>query len=296
MEETKQSSKRKLRLVSRDEGFKIITKGHRVGVFEDLYAFLLSRSWKGIIAVTIILFFGLNLLFGTLYFLDLDEIANARVGHFQDAFFFSVQTLATIGYGAMAPKGIWPNILVTIESMLGFAYYGLVTGLMFAKFSSPSARVLFSDTAIIRDYGGVPHLMMRLVNERNNRIVNASAKVAIMRDEKFGDGSNIRRLHDIKLARSEMPFLRLTWVLMHKIDQQSPLFGLGKAELEAIDAEIVVSITGLDETFSQTVHAQHSYIPDEIEFNRAFIDMIERRHEDYAIEIDYSKLSETRDL
>ncbi|MBN8646699.1 MAG: hypothetical protein J0L55_02000 [Caulobacterales bacterium] len=288
---TEQKPKR-LRLVSRDAGFRVIPIGKSKNIFGDLYARLLSGSWKSIIFIIVCVFFALNLIFATLYYLDLGEIANARVGHFNDAFFFSVQTLATIGYGAMSPQGLWPNILVTIESMLGFAYYGLVTGLMFAKFSSPSARILFSEVAIIRNYQGVPHLMFRLVNERENRIVNAKVKATILKVETINDETSMRRFHDIELVRSEMPFLQLTWLVLHKIDENSPLFGMTPEDLEDKESEIVVSITGHDETFSQSVHARNSYIADEIRFNEKFVDILNRR-DDYVVEVHYDKLSET---
>lgn len=243
----------------------------------------------------IILFFGINFFFATLYYLNIDQILNAQKGSFHDAFFFSVQTLATIGYGTMSPHGFLVNSLVTVESMLGFAYYGIVTGVMFAKFSSPNARILFSNIAVIRDYDGVPHFMLRLANERANGIVDAAAKLTLMRNEPFDRMHNMRRLYDLKLVRSEIPFLRLTWVLMHKIDETSPLYGMDLAALEKCEAEIIVSITGLDETFAQTVHARFSYISDEIIFNKAFVDIINRR-DDYVLEIDYSKIHELEDF
>jgi inward rectifier potassium channel len=273
-------------MVSRGDGFKVIATGRQKQAFTDMYARLLGGSWKNIVFVMVGLYFLINTIFALAYFAIGDGIEHARPDSFADAFFFSVQTLATIGYGGMAPHGMASNILVTIESMFGFAYYGVVTGLVFSKFSRPTARILFSDKAVITTHEGKPHFMLRLVNERDNRIVDAAAKLTLMRDEKTPEGLAMRRFYSLPLVRSEAPILRLTWTVMHEINEKSPLHGMTPERLAASESEIIISIVGLDETLSQTVHARHSYIADEIVCDAMFEDILHRR-EDYVLEVRY---------
>ena len=174
----------RIRVVSRGKANDIIATGGRKRLVNDAYAGLLDAGWGRLLVFMTSVYFIINLTFAAAYYADIGDIENAHANSFADAFFFSVQTLATIGYGHMAPNGIIANLLVTLEAMLGFAYYGLFTGLMFAKFSRPTARVLFSETAVITTHNGEPHFMMRLANERHNRIVNAQAKLTEARMRK----------------------------------------------------------------------------------------------------------------
>ena len=281
------------RIISRGDGFRVLAIGRKRQVWGDLYANMLAASWKRTIALVAVLYMIINMLFAGAYFAIGDGIEHARPGSFADAFFFSVQTLATIGYGGMAPRGLLANILVTVESMCGFAYYGVVTGLMFSKFSRPTARILFSDKAVIGLHDGKPHFMLRLANERDNRIVDASAKLTLMRDERSAEGTHMRRFYDLKLVRKEIPILRLTWTVMHCIDEHSPLYGMSAQELEASEAEIIISINGMDETLSQNIQARHSYIADEILCSAAFEDILFRK-DDYVLEVRYDRFHDVR--
>lgn len=279
-------------MIPRGDESSVLAVGRRARPRQDLYATLLNLTWPRTMGVMALLYFLLNFAFATAYWLDAGGISNARDGSYVDAFFFSVQTLATIGYGSMAPHGMLANLLVTAEAMVGFAYYGLMTGLMFAKFSRPTARVMFSRHAIIAPHNGVPHLMLRLANERDNRIVNAEAKLTLLREERTTEGGSFRRFHDLKLERASIPFLRYSWTLFHRIDETSPLYAVDEASLAHMDAEIIVSLTGLDETFAQTVHARHSYIDEEILCHAHFADIITRT-EDGHIEIHYDRFHDT---
>lgn len=286
--------KRYPRVVSRGDGLRVIAVGRRKDGMHDIYARMLGANWWQMIAGMVVLYLVINLLFALGYLATGNGIVNARRGSFTDAFFFSVQTLATIGYGGMFPHGTAANILVTLEALTGFAFYGIVTGLVFSKFSRPTARVMFSDRAVIGIHNGKPHFMMRLANERNNSIVDAKVKLTLMRGETTKEGSRMRRFYDLPLLRSEIPVLRLTWVVMHPIDENSPLYGVSKEQLEEMEAEIVVSLSGLDETLSQMVHARHSYIADEIACNAAFEDMLHRR-EDYVLEVRYDRFHKIKE-
>lgn len=281
------------RLVSRGDDFRVISIGRRRRLLSDLYVDLLAASWGRTALIMAMIYLLLNTCFALGYLAIGPAILNARPDSFSDAFFFSVQTLATIGYGSMVPQGLAANLLVTLESMFGFAFYGLVTGLIFSKFARPTARILFSEHAVIGPQNGRPHFMLRLANERNNRIVNVSAKLTLMRDEQTPEGITMRRFYDLKLVRNASPLLRLTWTIMHAIDESSPLFGMTHDALEAAEAEIIVSLSGIDETLGQTIHARHSYIAAEIVANAAFEDILTRR-ENYVLEVNYPNFHKIR--
>jgi len=288
---------RRPRLIARGDGdsFQIIRSGGEVRKFDDLYARLMAASWRTMIASIIIIYLSVNLFFASLYFSLDNGIENARPHVFSDAFFFSVQTLSTIGYGKMSPVGLLTNILVTIEVITGFTFFALVTGLVFSKFSRPTARVLFSNVAVICPYNGLPHLMLRMANERHNRIVDANVHLVLLRKELTDEGTSMRRFYDLNLLRSRVPILQLSWTLMHPINERSPLYGVDQGTLHKWDAEIIVSLTGIDETFSQTIHARHSYIDEDIRCNASFVDVINRGEHD-VIEIDYTHFHDTKPL
>jgi inward rectifier potassium channel len=281
------------RVIARGDGFRVVAIGRRREWLGDMYVRLLGASWKAMAAMMCALYLAINLAFALAYLSIGDGLANARPGSFADAFFFSVQTLATIGYGGITPHGAIANLLVTLESLFGFAFYGVVTGLVFSKFSRPTARVLFSDKAIITAHDGRPHFMLRLANERNNRIVDASVKLTLMRDETTLEGNLMRRFYDLPLVRREIPVLRLTWTVMHFIDEHSPLYQVTPEKLAAAETEIIVSLQGIDETLSQTIHARHSYITDEIVCDAAFEDVLHRRA-DYVLEVRYDRFHQLK--
>ena len=285
------------RLIARGKHDRVraITIGRRRQWLGDSYVRLLDISWKRLTLIIIMAYFLINFLFADLYLFIGDGIENARPGSFADAFFFSVQTLSTIGYGKLSPVGLAANLLVTLEALMGFGFYAVVTGLVFSKFSRPTSRVIFSNVAVIAPYNGVPHLMLRLANERGNRIVDASIHLSILRNEVSSEGVRMRRFHDLPLVRSRVPLLQLTWTIMHPIDENSPLYHATPQTLLENEVEIIVSLTGLDETLSQTIHARFSYVADEILCNRQFEDII-RRRDDQRLEINFSLFHETRPL
>ncbi len=286
----------KPRLVARSKKERIlpITIGKKKEAFRDLYVRLLDVSWVNLIILIIILYFVTNLLFGFFY-LETGGIENARPGSFMDAFFFSVQTLATIGFGKMAPVGMAANMLVTFEALLSFCFLALVTGLVFSKFSRPTSRVIFSNVAVICPYNGVPHLMLRLANERGNSIVDASANLSLLRIETSKEGQKMRRFHDLKTVRHHVPILQLTWTVMHPIDEHSPLYNISPEKLRKDEVEIIISLTGIDETLSQTIHARYSYLAEEIICNATFEDII-RRTKENKVEINYNLFHKTKPI
>ncbi|MDE3060348.1 MAG: ATP-sensitive inward rectifier potassium channel 10 [Pseudomonadota bacterium] len=282
------------RLLPRDGQLRVVKLGNRRPWREDIYVRLLDMPWAWLFICVALIYGVINLCFAGIYLAIGDGIENARLGSFADAFFFSVQTMATIGYGKLVPRGILANLLVTVEAFLGFGFFALVTGLMFAKFSRPTARVMFSDKAVVCPYNGVPHLMLRLANQRGNRIVDAGIHLNVLRDEKTLEGHSMRRFHDLALVRSRVPMLQLTWTVMHPIDEKSPLYGMTPQSLRDSNAEVIVSLTGLDETLMQTIHARYSYMHEDIVCNAAFVDILERK--DGHVEVDYRRFNEVRAL
>jgi inward rectifier potassium channel len=254
--------------------------------WHDLYHVLVAATWPRFLGLLVLGYASINVGFAILYALVPGSIAHARPGSVSDAFFFSVQTLATIGYGSMYPQTLYANVLVAFESTVGILALPLVTGLVFAKFARPTARIIFSDRALVTMRDGVPSFVFRMGNLRRNQIVEARARVVLARQETTPEGESIRRIHDLPLVRSESALFALTWSAVHRITPESPLAGATAATLVEWDAEIVVSIVGIDETVSQTVHARWSYLPDEIVWGGRYTDVLSqlpdgRRRIDY---------------
>jgi inward rectifier potassium channel len=244
--------------------------------FGDVYHYLLNCSF-GYLCVLLALVYTLtNALFALAYLAGGACIENARPGSFVDVFFFSVQTMATIGYGKMVPATPYANVLVTVEALTGLLGLAMATGLIFAKFSRPTARVLFSRVAVIATRDGVTSLIFRMANERNNQIVEAQLKLALLRDEVTREGEHMRRFHDLKLVRSMSHAFILSWTAVHPIGPDSPLAGHTLDTLRACNALFMVSLTGIEETFSQTVHARHTYLPEDVLFGARFVDVLDR--------------------
>jgi inward rectifier potassium channel len=211
-----------------------------------------------------------NVVFAALYMLQPGAVVNARPGMFRDAFFFSVETFGTIGYGVLSPATDYANAVMTVETLTGIMLVALTTGIMFARVSRPTARVIFSKVAVISDYDGVPTLMVRMGNQRASQIVQAEVGISLLRDEVTREGASMRRFYDLKLARSRTPVFAMSFLAMHPLDTDSPLFGATSADLEAMEAELLVTVTGLDETMGQTVHARVSYLPEEVLFGQRY--------------------------
>jgi inward rectifier potassium channel len=242
---------------------------------KDVYHFLIKRSWLGFFFFVVLGFLATNALFGALYVLQPGGIANARPGSFEDAFFFSVQTMATIGYGTMAPVTRFTHIVVTAEAMVGILSVALVTGITFSKFSRPTARIVFSEKIVVAQRDGVPHLMFRLANWRHNQVLEAHLRLILLVTEKTSEGETLRRPHELPLVRDHNAVFSLTWLAMHKIDEHSPFFGPNALErLRAQGAQIFVTLYGVDETVGQNIHARYQYTLDDIMWNARFQDLL----------------------
>lgn len=244
-------------------------------IANDLYHVLTRLPWWALFAIAVVAYVGVNALFAGLYLLGGDCINSPVPGRFTDAFFFSVQTLATIGYGVLAPTTLYAHAVVAAEALCGVLSFALITGIVFAKFSRPTAHVVFSDVACIGPHEGKRTLMFRMANERTrSRVVEAKVNVTFTREERTAEGVPMRRFYDLKLVRDSTPIFALSWTAMHVIDQASPLFGETLESLCDCSAEVVVSFSGLDEHLSQPTHGRHSYIADELRFDHRFVDVM----------------------
>ncbi len=260
-------------------------RGEPARAFDDLYHSLVTASWPGLIARIALAFTIANLIFATGYYFD-QGIENVHSHDFIDMFFFSVQTMATIGYGKMEPVTLFSNILVSIEALTGLLALALMTGLVFSKFSRPTARIRFTRYAVIGPRDGVNSLMIRAANMRANRIFEASIHVVLARQEITAEGDTIRRLYDLETTRSRSAMFALSWTAVHQIVEGTPLFGATRESIAASEPELIVSIVGLDETFSQTVHARHTFQLDEIIWGARFANVLVL-HPDGSRSVDY---------
>ncbi len=258
----------------------------------DLYHHTLTLRWRWYLVIGAVSYLALNVLFAALYMLDSGGIDRARPGSFADAFFFSIQTMATIGYGVLTPVGTYANLLVTIETMVSLVFITFITGITLARFSRPTARVMFSRVATVSRYNGVPTLSVRLANARRNQILEADVAMTLLRNERTAEGLHMRRFYDLVLARRHTPIFSLSFTVMHAVDAASPLYDCTAESLAAEHAELLVTVTGLDETMSQTIHARTSYQADEIVFGRRFADMFGYT-EAGRLAIDYGRFHDT---
>lgn len=242
--------------------------------WRDPYHLLLTIPWPGFFLVIVGIYTVINTIFALLYLAGGDGIANAEPGSFWDAFFFSVQTLASIGYGAMYPTTFYTNLIVTLEAVTSIVSIAVLTGLAFARFTRSTARIMFSRHAVVTPFQGVPTLMARAANQRRNHIREGEVQMYLLRDELNDDGHFMRRFYDLPLVRSRTPSFVLSWTLMHPITSTSPLYGCTTESLQKSHAEILLLIHGVDGTVNQPVYANHTYAAEDILWNHRFADIL----------------------
>jgi inward rectifier potassium channel len=266
---------RKIHITRQDDGqFQIQGVGAWYQYWRDPYHLMLTVPWWGFIGIIGFAYLAINALFALLYLLGGDCLEGARPGSFEDAFFFSVHTLASIGYGVIAPKTTYANLVVTLEAITSLLSIAVVTGLAFARFSKPTARVLFSRHAVIMPYNKVPTLMFRMANERGNRILEATVQLYLLQNEMTEEGDFFYRVHTLDLIRHVNPNFMLSWTVMHPITRSSPLFSATPEELGTRSLQLIVSLTGTDETVADQVHVRHQYGASQIRFDHRFIDVV----------------------
>ncbi len=248
-----------------------LPRNFRDSLSKDAYHFMRTSSWTSIILGFAALFLVVNLLFAIVLYVGHAQIANAH--GFLDCFWFSVQTMGTIGYGVLAPDDTLSNVVVTLESFVSIGLTALITGVFFSRFATPSARVIFSKVAIIATYDGQRTLMFRMANARATAIVEATCHVYVSRDEVTSDGERVRRIHDLPLRRTTTPIFNLSWTAYHAIDPQSPLYGKSLDDIRDSGTNIIVTFQGIDDQLAATVHTRYAYNFDDLHFDCRFTDI-----------------------
>ncbi len=267
------------RRLALDENRHVVTHGLKTYFWQDIYHIALTVGWPMFFAVAALLFLLLNFGFALLYLLGHHAIANQSPEGLLGAFFFSVETLATVGYGDMHPDTIYGHTIATLIA--------LTTGMIFARFSRPHARILFAKRAVVRPIDGRMTLMVRAANARQNVIVEAKARMRLMRSETSPEGFFLRKVHDLPLIREQHPIFLLGWSLMHVIDEESPLFGQTLESLKASGAELMLMVEGLDETTAQPMQARYAWPPELILWQHRYVDLMYER--DGETHLDYGK-------
>ncbi|MBI2302006.1 MAG: transporter [Armatimonadetes bacterium] len=294
---TRVASGRRARLLNPDGSFNVHRTGLRFWQSQSAYHALLQTSWPRFIALACLTYVAVNLLFALGYLAcgpgglhRSDQLA--PVSRFVQAFFFSVHTVATIGYGNVSPGNLPAEVLVAVESLVGLLGFALVTGLVFARFARPTARILFSRVAVVAPYRGGTALMFRLANARASELseLNVRVNLSLRRDV---DGAPRRTFHALDTERSHIDMFPLSWTVVHPIDESSPLSGLSREDLLAADAEVLVLVTAFEETFSQMVQQRSSYRAEQVRFGAKFATMYTEPAPDEALRVDLSRLDAT---
>lgn len=239
----------------------------------DAYHFLRTATWTRITLLFGGLFLVVNLLFALVLYFGHASVLNAH--GFADDYWFSVQTVATIGYGYLAPNDTFANAVVTVESFVGIALSAMITGIVFARFSTPSAKVIFAHKAIIGMHDGKRTLMLRMANARATAIVEAACKLYLSRDERLADGETMRRIHDLPLRRATSPIFALSWLATHTIDESSPLYGITAEHMVASNMNILLTFQGTDDRLAATVHTRYAYNAEDIAFDCRYADLFQ---------------------
>jgi inward rectifier potassium channel len=239
----------------------------------DLYHVMLRMQWWAVLAAIALLFLATNLAFALAY-LATGGVAHAEPGSFADAFFFSVQTLGSVGYGAMYPATRAANLVMTVESFAAVCVTAISTGLVFAKFSRPTARLAFSRHVTVFTMDKQPTLAFRVANERGNYVLEAQIRVSLVRRERTAEGMSFYRMYDLRLARDRSPALGRSWTITHRIDADSPLRGMTAELLARDDAQLIVTLLGMDGTSTQTIYARHEYNPEDVVYGKRHADML----------------------
>ena len=241
----------------------------------NFYHWLLGTSWTSFLLLVIFVYLGTNLLFAFAYLAcGPGAITNTRPDSLIDVFYFSVQTMATIGYGQMTPVGHWPNSIVTFEAFFGIVYSALTTGLAFARFTRPTAGVRFSKVAVVGNHDGTRTLKFRVANDRSSHIVEAQLRLWLIAESMTSEGERYRRSIELALQRSESPVFSLTWTAMHSLDETSALNEyLGNSAIEQ-QWHLLITFTGYHESLANQVYARHVYLPRDVQQNATFIDIV----------------------
>jgi inward rectifier potassium channel len=261
--------------------------------WRDTYHFVLTLTWPGFAGLVFGIYLLINLVFGALYMLDPHAIA--EMSSFFDAFFFSVETLATVGYGHMYPESFYGHLVAMLEIMVGMFGLAVITGLIFVRFSRPTARMHFSKVAVISPFDGVPNLMIRVANLRHQAMVEPEFRIIMLRNTITAEGNDERRFRSLKLEFDHLIAFPAVLTVRHRIDETSPLFGMTPEDFQLLDVRLVASIVGVDTVIVAPVQSLFDYNYDQVEWNRRFVEIYDQNEKgDWTV--DYGRIDETEDI
>jgi inward rectifier potassium channel len=278
--------------VIRFGGREIVTEGLHLSFWADISHRCMTASWPSFIAGAVLVFIVFNAVFAAFYWIGNQPIANVPGGAYIDYIYFSIETLSTAGYGDMHPQTHYGHFVAAVELFTGIFSMSLMTGLIFARFSRPNARLLFVAHPVVTNHEGKPTLMLRLANERHNIISNATAKLWLFKNIVSMEGETLRRFYELPLTKDQNPGLALSWTLYHVLDENSPLYQTNADDLEASKASFVVVVTGYDVVAAQTVHARKPYDHGDILFGHRYADILDTS-DDGRLRVDYSRFHDT---
>ena len=273
-------------------GREFITKGLYLSFWDDISHRCMTAKWPSFIGGAGLVFVLFNAIFAALYWIGDQPIANVPGGHYIDYLYFSIETLSTAGYGDMHPQTHYGHFISAIELFTGIFSMSLMTGLIFARFSRPNARLLFAESPVISAHEGRQTLMVRFANERNDIIANATARLWVFKDTQSQEGLPYRRFYELPLTRNESPALALSWTLFHIVDEQSPIYGLDADGLASAKVALVAVVSGYDIVAAQTVHARKTYDHPDIRFGHRYVEILSNT-EDGRLRVDYGLFHDT---
>src|SRR6202045_3009977 len=261
----------------------------------DTYHLILNLSWPGFAGLIFGIYLLINVVFAVLYMLSPHAIAEMAPGSFFDAFFFSVETLATVGYGHMYPETFYGHLIAMLEIMVGMFGLAVITGLIFVRFSRPTARMHFSKVAVIAPFDGTPNLMIRVANLRHQAMVEPEFRMILLRSVVTAEGDDVRRFNPLKLEFDRLITFPAVLTVRHRIDEESPIFGMTPEDFQRLDVRFIASIVGVDTVIVAPVQSFGDYNYDQFEWNRRFVE-IYAQNEEGQWTVDYARIDETEDF
>ncbi len=256
---------------------------------------MLAAPWWLFFLSLFCFYITITAVFAVLYLADPAPLAHARHGNFWDVYLFAIETIAAINYSGFAPQSTYANIVVSVEGFFGILTTALFTGVLFARFSRPFARIAFSRCAVVLPFDGVPTLMFRAANQRGNSIVDAEIRLTLARQQTSREGIEMRRFEDLKPVRQRSSLFALSWTIQHRIDRHSPLYGVTRQMMAEQEMEIVVMLSGLDEALADRVYARHSYAPEDIVWGHKFVDVLSVNEQGRRV-VDLTRFHDTEPL
>ena len=259
---------------------------------KDIYVYLIELDWPRLFSFIFLFYILSNAIFAFFYFQDIEHLNNSDFKSYWDAYFFSTQTMAAIGYGVLNPGSMYLNWIVVFQSAFSLISIAAITGIVFAKISKPHAQILFSNKILLSNFNGQRCLSIRIANIRGNNIVEAIVRLSILTKETTLEGHSMRRVYDLKLIRNQTPFFKLSWTIFHVVDQNSPLFDLDLDNSNIIT--ISATIAGHDETYSNTIYSRRDYKVEDVQQNKYFEDIVVEDDEENLI-LDFSRFHKLKE-